>query len=147
MTVSFDSHRMWLVTKKNRGEDSYPMDINKLDLLAEKSKKMPEGLLLHEQGYFIASRGLYSQYAAGEIPLAQAKEEKIKVIQLYRMQEKQEVEKQVIYLNKKKVVKAIVLELDRYISCGLTNEHREQAYPRTLFEKRIIELIDEAYEH
>lgn len=123
------------------------MDINKLDLLAEKSKKMPEDLLLHEQGYFIAARGLYSQYAAGEISLAQAREEKTKVIQLYRMQEKQEVEKQVIYLNKKKVVDAVILELDRCISCGLTNEYREQAYPRALFEKRIIEMIDEAYEH
>lgn len=55
-----------------------------------------------------------------------------------------QVEK-VVRLNKDQVVDAVLLELGRYISCGKTNEQREKAYPRALFEKRIVKVIDDAY--
>lgn len=47
--------------------------------------------------------------------------------------------------NKKMLVDAVILELGRYISCGTTNHDREKAYPRLLFDKRIVEVIDKAY--
>lgn len=47
--------------------------------------------------------------------------------------------------NKKVLVDAVLLELGRYISCGTTNHDREKAYPRLLFDKRIVEVIDKAY--
>lgn len=55
-----------------------------------------------------------------------------------------QVEK-LVPLNRKKVVDAVLLELGRYVSCGATYQERERAYPRQLFETRIIKMIDEAY--
>lgn len=55
-----------------------------------------------------------------------------------------EVEKKV-YLNKKQVTEAVILELGRYISCAAYNRDREKCYPRKLFETRIVQMIDEAY--
>ena len=55
-----------------------------------------------------------------------------------------QVEK-IVQLNKKQVVDAVILELGRYISCAKTNEDRERAYPRRLFEERIEKVIDAAY--
>ncbi len=51
----------------------------------------------------------------------------------------------IVGLNKKQVVEAITLELGRYISCAMTNENREKAYPRALFNKRILMVIDDSY--
>lgn len=43
------------------------------------------------------------------------------------------------------LVEAVLLELGRYVSCGATYQEREKAYPRLLFEKRIVEVIDKSY--
>ena len=44
---------------------------------------MPSGLPMHEQCYYIASRGLYEQYANQTITLEKAKKEKKEVIKQY----------------------------------------------------------------
>lgn len=44
-----------------------------------------------------------------------------------------------------KVIKdVVILEVDRYISCATTNQEREQAYPRDLLVKRLVEEINKA---
>lgn len=132
------------------------MEINKLDLLAKNNEPSPKGLKPHERCYYIASRGIYSQYARGEINLSQAKAEKAEVIKLYKGYQVNEIEiekevikevvvEKVMPLNKKQVVEVVILELGRYMSCGDNFERREKAYPRKLFEKRIVEVIDDVY--
>lgn len=59
------------------------MDIKELDRLAKENKPMPERLRMYEQCYYIASRGLYQQYAAKQITLEQAKLEKQSVVRQY----------------------------------------------------------------
>lgn len=59
------------------------MDIKELDHLAKQNALMPKCLALHEQAYYITSRGLYQQYASGVIDLAQAREEKAQAIKAY----------------------------------------------------------------
>lgn len=122
------------------------MDINKLDLKAQKNIAMPAELEMNEQCFYIASRGIYSQYRSGEISLVQAKKEKAQIIKMYRYGHGNiiEVEKPVEF-NKQYVIESVILELGRYISCANTNQDREKTYPRKLFEKRIVEVIDKAY--
>ena len=55
----------------------------KLDRLAKQNAPMPAGLPAYKQSYYIASRGLYQQYAKGEISLAQARLEKKEVLKVY----------------------------------------------------------------
>lgn len=55
----------------------------KLDRLAKENAPMPAGLPSYKQCYYIASRGLYQQYAKGEISLAQARLEKKEVLKAY----------------------------------------------------------------
>lgn len=59
------------------------MNIKQLDKLAREKAPMPDGLPMHEQCYYIASRGLYEQYANQTITLAEAKKEKKEVIKQY----------------------------------------------------------------
>lgn len=59
------------------------MTIKELDKLAKNAAPMPKGLASYEQCYYIASRGLYEQYAQGVITLAQAREEKKEVLRAY----------------------------------------------------------------
>lgn len=59
------------------------MNIKQLDKLAKEKAPMPNGLALHEQCYYIASRGLYEQYASQVITLEEAKREKEEVIRQY----------------------------------------------------------------
>ena len=59
------------------------MNIKELDKLAKEKAPMPSGLPMHEQCYYIASRGLYEQYAHQTITLEQAKKEKKEVIKQY----------------------------------------------------------------
>lgn len=59
------------------------MNIRELDQLAKHNEPMPRSLAMHEQAYYITTRGLYQQYATGSIKLAQAKEEKAQAIKLY----------------------------------------------------------------
>lgn len=120
------------------------MDIKRLDKIAKENLPVEKGLNINDQLYYIAVRGLYSQYKNGEIDIEQTKEEKEVLTKWY--EEGHEFAKQTVYLNKDKVVEAVILELGRYISCGMTNADREKAYPRKLFEKRIIEVIDRAYD-
>lgn len=42
----------------------------------------------------------------------------------------------------KNIRDAVILEVDRYISCAVTNDEREKAYPRHLLEKRLVEEIE-----
>lgn len=60
------------------------MDVKELDRLAKENKPMPERLAMYEQCYYIASRGLYRQYDAGDITLEQAKVEKGHVMKQYQ---------------------------------------------------------------
>lgn len=59
------------------------MTVKELDKIAKKGLEMPKGLASYEQSYYIASRGLYMQYAKGEITVAQAREEKKEVLKAY----------------------------------------------------------------
>lgn len=59
------------------------MNIKQLDKLAKERAPMPSGLPMHEQCYYIASRGLYEQYANQTITLEKAKKEKKEVIKQY----------------------------------------------------------------
>lgn len=61
------------------------MNIKQLDKLAKEKAPMPKGLAMHEQCYYIASRGLYEQYASKIITLEQAKKEKNEVIKQYQL--------------------------------------------------------------
>lgn len=90
---------------------------------------------------------MYSQHKKGEISLEQPKEEK-KVLINWHKEVNRPIEpiKQTIYLNKDKVVETVILELGRYLLCGMTNADREKAYPRKLFEERIVKVIDNAYD-
>lgn len=119
------------------------MDIKRLDRIAKQKLPVEKELNINDQIYYIAVRGLYSQYKNREISIEQTKEEKAILTKWY--EEGHEFSKQIIYLNKDKVVEAVILELGRYISCGTTNADREKAYPRKLFEKRITQVIDKAY--
>ena len=38
----------------------------------------------------------------------------------------------------------VALEMGRYLSIATTNELREKAYPRQLFEDRVLKLVQEA---
>lgn len=60
------------------------MDIKQLDKMAKQRIEMPKNLNAYEQCYYIASRGLYEQYAKGEITLDQARIEKEEVIKTYK---------------------------------------------------------------
>ncbi|QEH69304.1 hypothetical protein QTL86_06635 [Cellulosilyticum sp. ST5] len=119
------------------------MDIKRLDRVAKDNLPVDKELNINDQLYYIAVRGLYSQYKNGEINLDQTKAEKGMLTKWY--EEGHEFAKQTVYLNKDKVVEAAILELGRYISCGITNKDREKAYPRKLFEERIVKVIDHAY--
>lgn len=119
------------------------MDIKRLDRIAKENLPVGKELNLNDQLYYIAVRGLYSQYKNGELNIDQTKEEKEMLTKWY--EEGQEFAKQIVYLNKEKVVEAILLELGRYMSCGQNHVQREKTYPRKLFEKRIVEVIDKAY--
>lgn len=59
------------------------MNIKQLDKLAKEKAPMPNGLPMYKQCYYIASRGLYDQYAHQIITLEQAKQEKKEVIKQY----------------------------------------------------------------
>ena len=120
------------------------MDIKRLDKISKENLPVGKELNINDQLYYIAVRGLYSQYKNGEINLEQTKEEKEILTRWYK--EGHEFAKQTIYLNKDKVVEGVILELGRYISCGMTNADREKAYPRKLFEERIVKVINEAYQ-
>ena len=120
------------------------MDIKRLDRVAKENLPVGSELNINDQLYYIAVRGLYSQYKNGEINLDQTKSEKEILTKWHK--EGHEFAKQIVYLNKQKVVEAVILELGRYISCATTNENREKAYPRILFEERIVKVIDAAYE-
>ncbi|MGL4345025.1 MAG: hypothetical protein ACRCTE_07505 [Cellulosilyticaceae bacterium] len=60
------------------------MDIKTLDKSAKKGLALPTDLKGYEQAYYIASRGLYEQYARQEITLEQARAEKEHVIRAYQ---------------------------------------------------------------
>jgi len=122
------------------------MDIKGLDRIAKENIPVGKKLNIKDQVYYIAVRGLYSQHRKGEISLDQAREEK-EMLKEWHEQNDRSIEpiKQVVYLNKDKVVEAVILELGRYISCGMTNADREKAYPRKLFEERILKVINNAY--
>ena len=119
------------------------MDIKRLDKIAKENLPVEKELNINDQFYYIAIRGLYSQYKNGEINLEQTKSEKAILTKWHKGGH--EFAKQIVYLNKDKVVEAVILELGRYISCGMTNADREKAYPRKLFEERIVKVIDNAY--
>ena len=121
------------------------MDIKGLDKMAKENITVGSKLNINDQVYYIAVRGLYSQHKKGEISLDQAKEEKEMLVKWCEENKPKEPIKQVIYLNKDRVVESVILELGRYISCGMTNADREKAYPRKLFEERIVKVIDNAY--
>ena len=114
------------------------MDIKTLDRLAKNNRPIRQKITLQERCYYVAMRGLYSQYKSGEIEVVEDA--------LHLCKSNKTSNKQVIYLNKEAVVNAVLLELGRYVSCGATYQEREKAYPRLLFEKRIIEVVDKAYE-
>ena len=61
------------------------MEIKQLDKLAKEKAPMPNGLPMHEQCYYIASRGLYDQYEKKIITLEEAKKEKQEVIKTYEL--------------------------------------------------------------
>lgn len=65
------------------------MNIKQLDKLAKERAPMPSGLPMYKQCYYIASRGLYEQYASQTITLAEAKKEKEEVIKQYEAGEYQ----------------------------------------------------------
>jgi len=119
------------------------MDIKRLDKIAKENLPVEKELNINDQIYYIAVRGLYSQYKNGEINLEQTKSEKAILTKWHKGGH--EFAKQIVYLNKNKVVETVILELGRYLSCGTTNADREKAYPRKLFEERIVKVIDNAY--
>ena len=122
------------------------MDIKGLDRIAKENIPVGKKLNIKDQVYYIGVRGLYSQHKKSEISLEQAKEEKEMLINWHEEVSKPiEPIKQTVYLNKDKVVEAVILELGRYLSCGTTNADREKVYPRKLFEERIVKVIDNAY--
>lgn len=121
------------------------MDIKTLDRMAKAKTPLGAGATLFERWYYVALRGLYGQYKVGQITLEQAEHDKEVVVDAF-LECTDDSRKQIIHLNKKQVVEAVILELGRYISCGMTNTDREKVYPRKLFEKKIIEVIDRAYE-
>ena len=65
------------------------MEIKQLDKLAKEKAPMPSGLPMHEQCYYIASRGLYEQYERKVITLEEAKREKQEVIKAYQIEKGQ----------------------------------------------------------
>ena len=65
------------------------MEIKELDRLAKQEIELPNNLNAYEQAYYIASRGLYQQYAKGEITLVQARAEKAQVIEAYEAGKKE----------------------------------------------------------
>ena len=122
------------------------MTIRELGRNAEENVILGRELDINDQIYYIAIRGLYSQHRNGEIDILKAKEDKEVLVKWHKEATKLvHPVKQTVYLNKNKVVEAITLELGRYISCAMTNENREKAYPRELFNKRIQMVIDDAY--
>ncbi len=120
------------------------MDTKTLDRMAKHNIELETGATLFERWYYVALRGLYGQYKAGQITLEQAEHDKEVIVDAFDEHVKGP-EKVIIPLNKKKVIEAVILELGRYISCATTNADREKAYPRMLFEKRIVEVINESY--
>lgn len=117
------------------------MDIKELDRMAKNKVKPKVRLKIHEYSYYTAMKGLYALYKLGEISETEAEEDKEVLVDVYEAFRKQEVHQ----LNKAKLKDAIILELGRYLSCGMTNADREKAYPRKLFEERIGKVIDHAY--
>lgn len=65
------------------------MTIKELDKLAKDNAPMPKGLPMHEQCYYISSRGLYEQYQQASISLEVAKKEKEEVIKQYQLAKNQ----------------------------------------------------------
>lgn len=65
------------------------MEIKQLDKLAKEKAPMPNGLPMHEQCYYIASRGLYEQYEKKVITLEEAKREKQEVVRTYQLAKEQ----------------------------------------------------------
>ena len=61
------------------------MTLKELDKLAKDNAPMPIGLPMHEQCYYISSRGLYEQYKAKHITLETAKKEKEEVLKQYEI--------------------------------------------------------------
>lgn len=61
------------------------MTLKELDKLAKDNAPMPIGLPMHEQCYYISSRGLYEQYKAKHITLETAKKEKEEVLKQYEL--------------------------------------------------------------
>lgn len=120
------------------------MDTKTLERLAKANASLEAGATLFERWYYIALRGLYGQYKVGQITLEQAEHDKEVIVDAFAEYMK-EPKKEIIYLNKDKVVSTVILELGRYISCGTTNVDREKAYPRKLFEERIVKVINNAY--
>lgn len=120
------------------------MDTKTLDRMAKNNIELETGATLFERWYYVALRGLYGQYKAGQITLEQAEHDKEVIVDAFDEHVKGP-EKVIIPLNKKKVIEAVILELGRYISCATTNADREKAYPRMLFEKRIVEVINQSY--
>ena len=59
------------------------MTMKALDKMAKEGKPMPNGLAMYEQCYYIISRGLYEQYAAGMISLEEARREKKQAVKSY----------------------------------------------------------------
>lgn len=59
--------------------------LKELDKLAKSGAPMPMGLTMHEQCYYISSRGLYEQYRQGSITLESAKKEKEEVLKQYKL--------------------------------------------------------------
>ena len=81
------------------------MDIKGLDRIAKENLIVGNKLNIKDQVYYIAVRGLYSQHKKGEISLEQAKEEKEMLINWHKeVNQPAEPIKQIIYLNKDKVV-------------------------------------------
>lgn len=117
------------------------MDINELDRMARYKITPKPGLKVHEYSYYVAMRGLYTEHKIGQLSSRDAADDKEVLVDVYEAFK----ERQKQHLNKSKLVNAIILELGRYISCGMTNADREKAYPRKLFEQRIVKVIDAAY--
>ncbi|MGL5676289.1 MAG: hypothetical protein ACRDDX_07735 [Cellulosilyticaceae bacterium] len=65
------------------------MDIKELDRQAKQGFTMPSGLRGYEQAYYIAARGLYQQYAKGELTLEDARKEKEQVLGMYKQGEEE----------------------------------------------------------
>ncbi|MBE6024997.1 MAG: hypothetical protein E7231_17765 [Cellulosilyticum sp.] len=108
------------------------MEIKKLDKLAKEKAPMPEGLPMHEQCYYIASRGLYEQYETKVITLEQAKREKQEIIKAYEMGKDQwqlfigihEIADQLKQLQKDGFNTALEMEILESIECFLNQKSR-----------------------